>query len=68
MDKGNDAFAFDVLVQLTKVFEAAVKARGSLDAGEQIGQEIRAELEEQRKVIENLGPRFRERPPNIKPS
>jgi hypothetical protein len=66
MIKGNDAFAFDVLVELPKVFATAVKAKGSLDAGGQIDQETRAELEKQREVIKNLGPRFGKKPPSIK--
>lgn len=67
MNKGNDAFAFDVLVQMPKVFATTVKAKRSLDVGGQIDQETRAELEEQREVIKNLGPRFGKKPPNVKP-
>jgi hypothetical protein len=66
--RGNDAFPADILVQLPKVFAAALKARGSLDAGGQIGQETRAALEKQREVIKSLGPRFGRQPPRIKPT
>jgi hypothetical protein len=68
MIKGNDAFASDVLVQLPKVFAAALKAKGSLDAGGQIGQETCAELKKQREVFKNLGPRFGKKPPSLKPT
>lgn len=68
MIKGNDAFAFDVLVQLPELFAAALKAKGSLDASGQIGQETRAELEKRRDAIKNLGPRFGKRPPRIRPT
>ena len=67
MIKGNDAFDFDVLVQLPGVFAAALKAKGSLDASGQIDQETRAELEKRREVIKKLGPRFGKKPPHIKP-
>lgn len=68
MIKGNDAFAFDVLAQLPKVFATALKAKGSLDACGQIDQETRAELGKQREAIKKLGPRFGKKPPSIKPT
>jgi hypothetical protein len=68
MLKGNDAFDFDVLVQMPEVFSAAQKAKGSLDKDRQIGQETRAELEKQLEVVKNLGPRFGKKPPRIKPT
>jgi hypothetical protein len=68
MMKGNDAFAFDVLVQLPELFAATLKAKGSLDASGQIDQETRAELEKRRDAIKNLGPRFGKKPPRIRPT
>jgi hypothetical protein len=66
--KGKDAFDFDVLEQMPKVFAAALKAKGSLDDGGQINQETRAELKRQREIIKSLGPRFPNKPPpKIKP-
>jgi hypothetical protein len=65
MLRGDDALAFDVLKQLPEVFAVAVKAKGGLDAGEQISQVIRAELERQQEVIRNLRSRHGKQPPSV---
>jgi hypothetical protein len=64
---GNDAFPFDVLVQMPKVFAAARKAKEDLDKNRQIDQESYVELEKQLEIVKNLGPRFGKKPPKIGP-
>jgi hypothetical protein len=54
MDCGYSAFNFHVLMQMPEVFNAARKAKASLDASGQIGQPILAELAGRLKVIKNL--------------
>lgn len=64
--RGGDAFFDDFLRTLPPLLVTALRAKTSLDAGKQIDQECLAKLEQQRKVIENLGPRFINRP-HLKP-
>lgn len=54
--RGQGSFASDFLRLLSLLWQTAVKAKASLDAGKQIDQETLARLENQLRAIENLGP------------
>ncbi len=63
-----NAFAHDLLMQLPAVFKTALKAKACVDVGMQIDQETSKQLEEQKQVIEKLGPRKVKSAPRIRPT